>query len=92
MNGTAGKVIGFDKKNPTSIISVVKYMAAHMILVSIAICFSYLTFHNFWVHTIWLLFLFSMAVHNGSVRYYKMMTSFYTKSLSKIMVKDKKQK
>jgi hypothetical protein len=64
---------------------VLLYLAIHLILCLLAIAASFPLWKNFYLHTLYCIALLLSSSWNGSKRYYKMMTRFYTKRLEMLL-------
>ena len=81
MKRAFGRMVGFNKDEPYALAPLIKYMLLHGAAATLGCAVSYLFFHSFFVHTVWMLILFCSCLWNGSLRYYKMMTSYYEKMI-----------
>ena len=82
------KAIGWDSSTPESrsrFLPVLKFMIGHALVVTLVVAFSYLLWFSFWAHTMFAASLFVSCTFHGSMRYFKMMTTYYEKGMSKIM-------
>jgi len=78
-------IVGYQKNNKSALMPVFVYMFFHLVTSLTMIALSYLLIHNFYVHTLFCLGLFSWTAWNGSIKYYSMMTGYYEKKLSKLL-------
>ena len=81
---TQAKFCGWDASTPETrqrMCPIIKYMFIHASLFVTTIAFSYVMWFNFWFHTFVCVCLFLSCTYHGSVRYFKMMTTYYEKSL-----------
>jgi len=75
----------YDEEKPYAKTPVFRYSFFHAIYFIVEIVFAYLFFHNHYLHLAWILFLFSYTLWNGATRYYKMMTTYYTKTMIRLV-------
>lgn len=84
-NKTLAKLCNYDPSNTSQMLPIFKFMCIHAAFFNISICWSYVMWLEFHVHTLFCLFLFGSATWMGAIRYYNMMTKYYLKSLEKVL-------
>lgn len=87
-NKPMAKAFGYDassKEKRIRLLPIAKYMSFNVCFFTGTIAFSYLMYLNFWVHTVFVGYLFSSVTYYGALRYYNMMTKFYIKKVEKII-------
>lgn len=89
-NKPMAKAFGFDCSTPEKrirMLPIMKYMTFNIFFFGCTIAFSYLVYLNFWVHTAFVLYLFSSVCYYGALRYFNMMTKYYVKKVENLINK-----
>ncbi len=90
--GWCRNMTGFDPKNPYAFKAVLIHAVLHAVLSLSMASLSYFMFHSFWLHTLYVMALFSVAAKNGATRYFKMMTRYYEKAIENHIKSHKEKK
>lgn len=82
MPGVAN-IVGYEKQNPQALAPRFKFCLIHLIFSTMAIAISYPLFLNKVAHTIYVFLICNVCAWNGAKKYFKMMTTYYTKAIEK---------
>jgi len=76
-------VLGYTNGEPANIAPIIKYLILHAIGAMIPVCMAYPLLFNYYVHSAFVVSLLCYAAWLGSVRYYKMMTKYYSSTVER---------
>ena len=81
----------WSEDDPINIYSFFIHTIGHSMYIIILISSSYLFFHSYLLHSLYILYVFFKCTWNGGIRYYKMMTLYHMKKMESLFDSESKK-
>ena len=84
-NTAVARLLRYNPKDPSSLVTAIKYCCMHAMLCTVAICISVVFYYSEVAHTIFCALLCCVCSWNGAQKYVKMMTRYYEKKIELLL-------